>query len=99
MGLGFLGQPGPTVISSSSTSDNATAGSESPHSEDLGGGGVANASLIGAAHELLRPLILRRLKSDVLGGELPPKVNDFLFKISWSNSLVLCKDFSDLGSA
>jgi hypothetical protein len=41
---------------------------------DEGGCGVANASLINAAHRLLQPLMLRRLKREVLGGELPPKV-------------------------
>ena len=45
---------------------------------------VANASLIHAAHRLLQPLMLRRLKRDVLIGELPPKVwfTFFLFSNS-----------------
>jgi hypothetical protein len=54
-----------------------TAGGDGTNNEEIRGGGVANASLIGAAHGLLRPLILRRLKCDVLGGELPPKVGIF----------------------
>jgi hypothetical protein len=68
-------QSGPSATSAASDADNDTAEGDSPHSEDISGGGVANASLIGAAHGLLRPLILRRLKCDVLGGELPPKVD------------------------
>jgi hypothetical protein len=70
-------QSGPATLSSASDTDNMTAGGDSTNNEEISGGGVANASLIGAAHGLLRPLILRRLKCDVLGGELPPKVGIF----------------------
>lgn len=39
-----------------------------------GGEEVADAGLIVKAHHLLQPLMLRRLKKDVLSTELPPKI-------------------------
>jgi hypothetical protein len=61
--------PSPANASNSTSVEDASL---DPQAGDAGS--VANASLIGAAHGLLQPLMLRRLKGDVLSGELPPKV-------------------------